>query len=188
MTIASLEQLLQEELRDIYDAEKQLVKALPKMAKAAGSQELKEAIQEHLEVTKGQVQRLEEIFTSMGTKAQSKPCAGMKGLIQEGEEKIEQKAADPFHDAGLIGAAQRVEHYEIAAYGTARAMAERPGLDEVAELLQETITEEEEADETLTEVAEKLLMDVSGEGESEEEEAATPARSSSPKVKRSAGR
>ena len=187
MKIERLEQLLQEELRDIYDAEKQLVKALPKMAKAARSDELKEAITEHLEVTKGQVERLEQVFTLLGVKAQGKSCAGMKGLIEEGQEQVELDALDPLKDSAIIGAAQRVEHYEIAAYGTARTFAEKLGLDEVAELLQETISEEEEADEKLTEVSEGLLEDlvVSEEAESEEE----PVReTAAPKVKRSSGR
>jgi ferritin-like metal-binding protein YciE len=170
MKIESLDELLQEELRDIYDAEKQLVKALPKMAKAASSDELQEAINEHLQITKGQVERLEQVFETLGTKAKSKTCAGMKGLIEEGEEVLEQDADDELKDLAIIGAAQRVEHYEIAAYGTARAFAERLGNEEVAELLQETLTEEEEADERLTEIAESLMDAVGQTEESEEEE------------------
>jgi len=169
MKVESLDQLLQEELRDIYDAEKQLVKAIPKMAKAASSPELQEALSEHLDVTKGQVTRLEEVFEKLGTKAKGKSCAGMKGLVEEGEEVIGQDASDELKDLAIIGAAQRVEHYEIAAYGTARTFAERLGNEEVAELLQETLTEEEEADERLTEISESLLEAVS-EGETAEEE------------------
>ena len=193
MKVESLDQLLQEELRDIYDAEKQLVKAIPKMAKAASSPELQEALNEHLEVTKGQVERLEQVFEKLGTKARGKTCAGMKGLIAEGEEVIGQDASDELADLAIIGAAQRVEHYEIAAYGTARTFAERLGNEEVAELLQETLTEEEEADERLTEISESLLEAVSQVEEAEEEEEGaeigeeeeTP-RQAAPKTRRSA--
>jgi ferritin-like metal-binding protein YciE len=173
MKIEGLDLLLQEELRDIYDAEKQLVKALPKVAKAASSEELQEALNEHLQVTKGHVERLEQVFEQLGTKAKGKTCAGMKGLIQEGEEVIGQNDAGELKDLAIIGAAQRVEHYEIAAYGTARTFAERLGNEEVAELLQETLTEEEEADERLTEISEALLDAISqGEDAEEEEEGA----------------
>ncbi len=203
MKIESLDQLLEEELRDLYDAEKQLVKALPKMAKAASSEELREAITEHLEVTKGQVQRLEQIFESLGVKAKGKPCAAMKGLVEEGQETIEQDATDELRDAALIGAAQRVEHYEMAAYGTARTFAEQLGNNEVAELLEETLNEEKEADEKLTQISESLLQNIgdSGSGdeeneaEGEESEQAAPSRtargggaSRGAKVKRSSGR
>jgi ferritin-like metal-binding protein YciE len=165
MKIEKLDQLFEEELRDIYDAEKQLVKALPKMAKAASSQELQEALSEHLEVTKGQVQRLERIFESLGAKPKGKTCAGMKGLIEEGQEVMEEDATEELMDAALIGAAQRVEHYEIAAYGTARTFAEQLGNDEAAELLQQTLSEEEEADEKLTLISEALLENISQEKE-----------------------
>jgi ferritin-like metal-binding protein YciE len=195
MKIESLDQLLQEELRDIYDAEKQLVKALPKMAKAASSEDLREALDEHLQVTKGQVDRLEQVFEKLGTKPKGKSCAGMKGLIEEGEEVIGHDASDEFKDAAIIGAAQRVEHYEIAAYGTARTFAERLGNEEVAELLQETLTEEEEADERLTEISESLL-DAVGQSEKAEEEDEGAAivdedekamRAGQPKTRRSSG-
>jgi ferritin-like metal-binding protein YciE len=157
MKIGTLEQLLQEELRDIYDAEKQLVRALPKLAKAASSEELQNAFREHLEVTKGHVQRLEQAFEQLGMKPKSKPCAGMKGLVAEGQEVMSEDATEELMDAALIGAAQRVEHYEIAAYGTARTFAEKLGNDAVAELLQETLLEEKEADEKLTEISTSLL-------------------------------
>jgi ferritin-like metal-binding protein YciE len=157
MKIEILEQLLQEELRDIYDAEKQLVKAIPKMAKAASSTELRDALNEHLEVTHGHVQRLEKAFEMLGTKAKGKTCAGMKGLTAEGEEVIGEEATNEMRDLAIIGAAQRVEHYEIAAYGTARTFAEHLGKAEVAELLQETLTEEAEADEKLTQISDTLL-------------------------------
>ena len=180
MKIETLEQLLQEEVKDLYDAEKQLVRALPKLAKAASSQELRAAFQEHLEVTKEHVQRLEQVFEMMGMKAKGKPCAGMKGLVAEGQEVMEEDGTEELMDAALIGAAQRVEHYEIAAYGTARTFAEKIGNTEVAELLQETLTEEEEADKKLTEISMTLLDQVAQGGgeqaESEEEEEA-PKRS-----------
>jgi ferritin-like metal-binding protein YciE len=175
--INSLNTLLQEELKDIYDAEKRLVRALPKMAKAASSEDLREALQEHLEVTKGQVQRLEQVFEILGLPAKAKTCAGMKGLIEEGEEVMGEDASETLMDAAIIGAAQRVEHYEMAAYGTARTFAERLGNSEAASLLEETLNEEKEADEKLTQISEQLLegMDIGG-GESEEQ--AAPSRSS----------
>jgi ferritin-like metal-binding protein YciE len=158
MKIDSLSTLLQEEMKDIYDAEKRLVRALPKMAKAATSEDLRQALQEHLEVTKGQVQRLEQAFELLGAKAKAKTCAGMKGLIEEGEEVMSENAPDNLMDAAIIGAAQRVEHYEMAAYGTARTFAERLGNDEVASLLEETLNEEKEADRKLTQISEQLLQ------------------------------
>jgi ferritin-like metal-binding protein YciE len=166
--IDTLQTLLEEELKDIYDAEKRLVKALPKMAKAANSPELKQALEEHLEVTKTQVQRLEQAFELLDKPAKSKPCAGMKGLIEEGEEVLGQDAADDLMDAAIIGAAQRVEHYEMAAYGTARTFAERLGHMEVAGLLEETLNEEKEADEKLTEISEQLLSGIDAEAEEQE--------------------
>jgi len=195
MKVESLDQLLQEQLRDIYDAEKQLVKALPKMAKAADSEELGEAINEHLEVTKGHVQRLEQVFEKLGTKAKGKTCAAMKGLVEEGEEVIAQDATGQMKDLAIIAAAQRVEHYEIAAYGTVRTFSERLGNEEVAELLQETLTEEEETDERLTEISETLLDAVGEmEGTEEEEEGAEigeqeqePAQAGKPKTRKSSG-
>jgi ferritin-like metal-binding protein YciE len=155
--IDTLGTLLEEELKDIYDAEKRLVKAIPKLAKAVSSEELRNALEEHLEVTKGHVERLEQAFDLLGVAPKSKPCNGMKGLIEEGDEVAAQDATDALKDAGIIGAAQRVEHYEMAAYGTARAMAERLGKSDVAELLQQTLNEEKEADEKLSTIAEQLL-------------------------------
>ena len=162
MKVDSLNTLLEQELRDIYDAEKRLVKAIPKMAKAAASDQLRNALEEHLAVTKGQVQRLEQVFESFGWSAKAKTCAGMKGLIEEGEEVIGMDGNPDLLDAAIIGAAQRVEHYEMAAYGTARTMAERLGNNEAAQLLQETLDEEKEADQTLTQVAEQLMANMSG--------------------------
>jgi ferritin-like metal-binding protein YciE len=166
MKIDTLSTLLNEELKDIYDAEKRLVKALPKMAKAASAPDLSSAFEEHLSVTKKHVERLDQVFELLGVPAKAKTCAGMKGLIEEGEETMKEDAAEQLMDAALIGAAQRVEHYEMAAYGTARAMAERLGNQEAADLLQETLDEEKEADEKLTEIATQLLETI--------EETATP--------------
>lgn len=175
MKIETLNDLFVENLKDIYDAEKRLVRALPKMAKAASSEELRSAIEEHLEVTKGQVERLEQVFETAGVAAKSKPCAGIKGLIEEGEEVIGQDATDELMDAAIIGAAQRVEHYEIAAYGTARALAEKLGNDEAVSLLEETLNEEKEADAKLTEVAEQLMEGMEKGAGAGEEESASPA-------------
>jgi Mn-containing catalase len=152
-------ELLVEELRDIYHAEGQLVKALPKMAKAAKSSQLKRAFNQHLAETEGHVERLQQAFELLGEKPKGKPCKGMMGLVEEGRETItEGKAKDEvFADLALIGAAQRVEHYEIAAYGTARAIAEQLGENGVVRLLSQTLVEEEKADETLTLIAEPML-------------------------------
>lgn len=169
----SLRELLIDELKDLYSAEKQIVKALPKIIRGAATQELKAAITEHLEITKGQVTRLEEVFSLLEQKPKAKHCKGMEGLLQEGAECLEEEDKGTLRDLQLIGAAQRVEHYEVAAYGTSKAMAERLGLSQAVELLDETLKEEEEADKTLTEVAEGLYGEVET-GEAEESEAETP--------------
>ena len=168
--INSLKSLLYEQLKDMYDMEKQLTKALPKMAKSASSDELRTAIEEHLEVTNNQVARLEQVFELLGESAKSKTCNGMKGLIEEGKEAIEEDAEEPFGDAAIIAAAQRVEHYEMAAYGCARTFAEVLGNSQAVELLQETLDEEKEADEKLTEICQSLLEGHAGEEEQEEGE------------------
>ena len=169
-SINSLQELLVDELKDLYDAEKQLVKALPKMAKAASNEELKEGFMAHLEETKGHVERLEQVFSKLGAPARGKPCKAMKGLVEEGSEAIEQEGPDPIRDAKLIGAAQRVEHYEIAAYGTARTLAETLGEDEVAEILQETLDEEGETDKKLTALASTVNEEANESSEEEEED------------------
>jgi ferritin-like metal-binding protein YciE len=151
--ITNLKELLIDELQDLYSAEQQLVKALPKMAKAAANSELKAGFESHLEQTRGHVQRLDEAFEKLGAPAKAKTCKAMQGLVAEGAEAIELDAEEPLRDAGLIGAAQRVEHYEIAAYGTARAFAQALGEDEVAELLEQTLEEEVQTDRKLTSVA-----------------------------------
>jgi ferritin-like metal-binding protein YciE len=176
--ISTLDELFVQELRDMYDAEKQLVKALPKMAKAAEHDELVNAIQEHLEQTKGHVERLEQVFSQLDTKARGKHCAGMAGIIEEGSD-VMNDAESPVLDAALVSAAQRVEHYEISAYGTLIAYARQLGHDDAAELLEETLNEEKETDRKLTELAEGTLnrygQQAEGE-EAEEEEEVKPAR------------
>ena len=156
MPAENLQDLLVETLRDTLDAEKQLVKALPKMAKAATSPDLKAAFTEHLAVTKGQVTRLEKVFEEMGIAARGKHCVAMEGLIEEGSEMIEEEPESVVLDAGLIAAAQKVEHYEIAAYGTCRTWANLLGHNKVADLLSQTLDEEAEADEKLTTIAEGI--------------------------------
>lgn len=156
MKIDSMETFLYEELKDLYDAEKQLTKALPKMVSAAKSSELQTALQDHLNVTKEQVARLEEVFELIGQPAKAKTCEGMKGLIEEGEEAMEDDAEEFLQDAAIIGAAQRVEHYEIAAYGVVRELASRLGNQKAADLLETTLEEEKEADEKLSDVAATL--------------------------------
>jgi ferritin-like metal-binding protein YciE len=166
----SLKELLNEELRDLYDAEKQLVKALPKFAKAASNEELKQAFQEHLEITKSHVQRLEQVFDMLGQKPKSKPCAAMKGLLEEGQEILNEDASESLLDTAMIGAAQKVEHYEISGYGTVRTLAEKIGMPQAAELLEQTLDEEKEADEKLTEIAGRVLDEASAAADEEEEE------------------
>jgi ferritin-like metal-binding protein YciE len=157
MKLNSLEDLLLHELKDLYSAEKQLVQALPKMAKAAANAELKAGFQEHFKQTKGHVERLDQIAEQMGKKLGNHKCKGMEGLIEEGADLITEDAEDSVRDAGLIGAAQRVEHYEIAGYGTARAISEQLGLSDVASLLKQTLEEEKVTDEKLTKLAESSI-------------------------------
>ena len=157
MKLGTLQELLTDELKDLYSAENQLLKALPKMAKAASSPELKAAFEEHLEETKGQVDRLVTIFEQLEGSPKGKKCKAMEGLLEEGSEFIEAEGDESVKDAGLICAAQKVEHYEIASYGCARTFATLLGLDEVAELLQETLDEEGNADKKLTELAETAI-------------------------------
>jgi ferritin-like metal-binding protein YciE len=172
-----LQQLFVEELQDLYDAEKQLTRALPKVAKAANDEELGEAIREHLEVTKGHVERLEQAFESLDLKAKSKPCAGMKGIVTESSEAIQEKKEDSegVLDVAITGGARRVEHYEIAGYTVAIDMARELGHEDVAALLEATLQEEQEADEKLAEIGKRILQEtVAGEqsdaGEESEEE------------------
>jgi ferritin-like metal-binding protein YciE len=152
----SLRELYIDELKDLYSAETQLVKALPKMAKAASNDQLRQAFEEHLRQTSEQVSRLEQIFGQLEEKPTGKKCLGMEGLVKEGAEIMKEDFADSVKDAGIIGAAQRVEHYEIAAYGTAKAFAELLGEDEHVSLLEETLNEEKEADQKLSQIAEDV--------------------------------
>jgi len=148
-----LEELFVHELKDLLSAEKQLTKALPKMAKGASSEALRGAFQEHLEQTKTHVERLEQIFKLLDKAPRAEHCKAMEGLIEEGADLLEEEGEDAVKDAALIGAAQRVEHYEIAAYGTTRTLAELLGHDKAVKLLQKTLDEEKETDEKLTELA-----------------------------------
>jgi ferritin-like metal-binding protein YciE len=169
-----LKELYVDELKDLYNAENQLVKALPKMAKAASSEELRQGFEEHLGQTKGHVERLEKIFKSLSESPKGKKCKGMEGLIAEGAKVMEEDFEDSVMDAALIGAAQRVEHYEIAAYGTVCAFAEELGESEQASLLGETLEEEKETDEKLTKLAEQINSQANES--SGEEEAANKKR------------
>jgi ferritin-like metal-binding protein YciE len=157
MKIETLRDLYVEQLRDLYSAETQLVKALPKMAKAASHKELQSAFQEHLKQTEGHAQRLEQIFQQHGGKPTGQTCKGMEGLITEGEEMIKSKGDPAAIDAGLIAAAQRVEHYEIAGYGCVRTYAQLLGDTKGAQLLQQTLDEEGMADKKLTQIAERAI-------------------------------
>lgn len=186
-----LQQLLVEELQDLYDAEKQLTRALPKVAKAANDDELGEAIREHLEVTKGQVERMEQVFESLGLKAKNKPCAGMKGIITEANETIQEKKEDSegVLDVAIAGGARRVEHYEIAGYTAAIGMARQLGHEDAAGMLEETLQEEQEADEKIGEICKRILEETSSAEQSsgeEEGEAAQPQRGRSGAKRRSA--
>lgn len=156
MSANNLKELLVEELRDLYHAEGQLVKALPKMAKAAQNEELKEGIQRHHQQTEEHVRRLEEIFKRLDVPARGKTCPAMKGLIEEGNEGIRELDASTLRDVQIIASAQKIEHYEIASYGTVRALAEKLGEDDVAELLQTTLDEEGETDKELTALADTI--------------------------------
>jgi len=175
----ALKELYIDELKDIYNAENQLVKALPKMAKAANSEELRTGFEEHLEQTRGHVQRLEQIFKELGEKPSGKKCKGMEGLVAEGQEMMGEDFEDDVMDAALISAAQRVEHYEIAAYGTVRTYAELLGEDTAVQLLEQTLEEEKETDQKLTDMASEINVRAMGEGSeqgSSEDEEEVPAR------------
>jgi ferritin-like metal-binding protein YciE len=178
MKIESLQELYIEELRDVYDAEQQLVKALPKMAKAATADSLRAALEEHLDVTESQVQRLDEIFEELGIKSKGGKCEAMKGLLEEAKELIEDDIDPEVLDVALIMAAQKVEHYEIASYGCLRTFAELLEREEQAETLQEILDEEKDADENLTEIAETSINVDAADEEEEEDDEAVPGRAS----------
>ncbi len=165
-----LKQLYVDELKDLYNAENQLVKALPKLVKGAQSNELRQGFEEHLEQTKGHVQRLEQIFEMLGESPKGKKCKGMEGLIEEGSEVMDEDYEGSVLDAALIGAAQRVEHYEIAGYGTVRNMAELLGESDQVSLLEETLQEEKETDEKLTELAKQINAEANRSAASEADE------------------
>jgi ferritin-like metal-binding protein YciE len=186
VALESLNDLFVEELRDLYDAEHQLIKALPKMAEGAASDELRQGFEEHLEQTKVHAQRIEQIFEQLGEKAKGKKCKGMEGLIKEGSETLEEDITDEnVKDAAIIAAAQRVEHYEIAAYGTARTFANLLGEDEAASLLEQTLEEEKETDEKLTQLAEGINV-AAEEGGDAAEDRGTQKKTKSTSRKRSA--
>lgn len=175
----SLNELLEEELKDLYNAEHQLLKALPRVSKKANSPMLKAAIDKHIKETENQIARLEKAGKALDIKLKGKVCQAMKGLLEEAKEHLAEKGKSPIIDAALIGACQRVEHYEIAGYGVARALAQALGEDQIVKLLQQTLDEEGNADKKLTEVAEGDIYssalggeedEESGEGEEEESE------------------
>jgi ferritin-like metal-binding protein YciE len=169
MEMESLKELYIDELKDLYSAEKQLVKALPKMAKNATNPELKDAFTTHLQETEGHVERLEQIFEMLGERPGGKKCKGMEGLVEEAKELLEEDATEAVLDAGMISKAQHVEHYEMAGYGTVRTYARLLGLDDQADLLQETLDEEGHANELLTQIAESSV-NLEAEAGSEDEE------------------
>ena len=169
MAAENLKELFVEELRDMYDAEKQLTKALPKLVKAAENEELRSAFEDHLEITKQHVSRCEEVFKLLGVAARGKPCEGMKGIIREGDEATEDLEGSTL-DAALIASAQKVEHYEIATYGTLATFAEVLDLQDAKDLLGQTLEEEKEADQKLTQIAESSINWEAEEGEGEGEE------------------
>ena len=177
-----LKELYIDELRDLYDAENRLLKALPKLAKAAGSDQLRAGFEEHLEQTKGHVSRLEEIFEALDEKPTGKKCAGMAGLIKEGHEIMDEDFSAEVMDAALISAAQRVEHYEIATYGCVSTWAQLLGESEAGALLEKTLEEEKETDQKLTELAQEINVEAKGSGEGdgegeEEQEEEEPSES-----------
>ncbi len=170
----ALKELYMDELRDLYNAEQQLIKALPKMAKAADSDDLRSGFEEHLEQTKGHAKRIEQIFQALGESPKGKKCAGIEGIIEEGGEVMDEGYEGAVMDAALITAAQRVEHYEIAAYGSVHAFATLMGESEAADLLEQTLNEEKETDQKLTQLSEHINAQAyeggSESGDEEEEE------------------
>ena len=170
MALDSLQSLFLDELKDVYHAEKQLVRALPRLAKAASSPQLRDAFTQHLRETEGQVQRLERVFKELGQTPRAKKCEGMAGLVEEGKNILEEDGEPAVIDAALIAAGQRVEHYEIAAYGCLRTYAQLLGLSKAAELLQQNLDEEEAADEKLNALAEGGINQAAFAASEEEEE------------------
>ena len=179
---SNLRDALLDEIRDMYDAEKQIVKSLPKMVKGATSDELSEALQSHFDETENQVARLEQVFELLDEKPRGKHCAGMAGILEEGGELLKEDAEESVMDAMIIAGAQKVEHYEITSYGTAIAWAEALGLTDVVDLLGQSLAEEKAADEKLSALAESGINDAATAGESEDEEEEGAAGSASSKA------
>lgn len=171
MKIPSIDSLLENELKDLYSAETQLVKALPKIAKAATNSDLHDAVNGHLEETKEQVNRLEKVGQLLGIKLTGVKCKAMEGLLEEGKEVFEMEAPSEVIDVAIIAGAQRIEHYEISGYGTARALAEHLGHDEVVKLLSQTLDEESAADEKLTTICQDSVLSSIGLDEDDDEDA-----------------
>ena len=189
MNMSTLSDVLVDQLKDLYSAESQLVKALPKIAEHASSPALKRAIESHLEETRGHVERLEKASQLLNCKLTGKKCAGMEGLLEEGDESLSAKGAGSVVDAAIVAAAQRVEHYEMAAYGSARTMAHLLGKDDIATLLQQTLEEEKAADKKLTEVVESEVYPqaLHAKGDSQEDgNGHSSSRQGATKTKRAA--
>ena len=184
MRISTPSALLEDEVKDIYDFEKRLVRAIPKMAKAATSDELRSGLLEHLEVTKNHVERIEQVFELLGVPAKAKACEGMKGIIAEGDETVGE-VDDPVRDVAIAAAARRVEHYEMAAYAGAKAIAEQLGENDVADLLQQSFDEEQEADEKLAQLAEKFLQSTATDSE-ENSDRSSRRSAGTPRTRRAA--
>lgn len=176
MNLDTLRDLFVDELKDLYSAEHQLLKALPKMAKAATSTQLKRAFESHLKETKGQVERLDQVFADLDVSPKGKKCKAMEGLVEEGAEWMEEDADPDVMDAGLIAAAQRVEHYEMAGYGCVRTYAQLLGEDKAATLLQKTLDEEGAADKRLTELAKRINVEANDEDGEDDDEPVTRRR------------
>jgi len=172
MSLDSLDKLFLDELRDMYNGEKQITRALPKMAKAAENPELQQAFSKHLKETEGQIQRLEQIFKELGEAVRGKTCKGLQGILEEGKEMMEEEGEDAVLDAALISAAQKVEHYEIASYGCLRAYAQLLGYDSAVRLLEQNLAEEEAADKKLTQLGESGINEAAAAvgGDSEEDQ------------------
>jgi len=170
MPIKTVDDLFLNELKDIYSAEKQAIRAYPRLAKAVQSEELKQALQEHLEQTKGQIERLDRVFEKLEKRSGGKTCEAMKGLLEEAVEHVEEIESGSLLDAALLAGMQRVEHYEIASYGTVVAFAEAMGQQEIQQLLEQTLQEEKETDQKLTEVSRNVNKEAIGGGEEQDEE------------------
>jgi ferritin-like metal-binding protein YciE len=187
VTANSLQELYVEQLQDLYSAEEQIIKALPKMIEAAQSDELRSALKEHLEVTRKQASRVETICRELGEDARNEKCKGMEGVLKEGSDLLKEVSKE-VRDAAIIAAAQRVEHYEMAGYGTARTYATLLGFADAASMLEQTLEEEKEADQTLSELAEELNVEALKAGENTEEQEAEQGRNRGPRAKKSVAR